>query len=199
MAQELLGRCAGRSVRERRLSLLLLEAEDDEAVAGGHEHVGVGERPRAVCHAGDLPHLPPQLQDDPLGGAFPDPLRELDLRHVAACDCETEVVGVVHAADRESHAGADAADGDEGLEQLPFGRGREAVEVEGVLAHHEVGGERHLLADGREGAQGRGGAAREQADAADLDHHRIRLDRSQTSPHRTDHRGEVTAPCGWRP
>ena len=184
---------------EGRVGLLGPEPERDQPVAG--RQVGVG-RPgghgrRLAAVEGAEPVA--QLQHHPLGRPLADPARRLQAGAVAARQGQAQLAGGVEPADRQRQPRAHPADAGERLEERPLGGGGEAVEVEGLLAHHQHRQERGLGAGRRQARGGGGGDAHEQADPADLDHGALGLVRHHAAPDGADHPGNASAPGGWPP
>jgi hypothetical protein len=109
-----------------------------------------------------------QLEHDSLGGLLSDTGDRLEEVGVLPDDRALELPGGVAGDDREGHLGPDAADRQKLLEELALARFREAVEVEGVVAHVQVGLEHDLLGAVRKANRAR---SREESVADSTDVH----------------------------
>ena len=133
----LLGREVGIDRRQRLLGLEHGPAELDERVARGQVH---GRAGRARDRHGILgAELLLQLEHDPLGGLLADPRDRLEARGVLEHDRAAQVGGRRAGDDRERDLRPDPGHREQVQEELrarPLG---EAVELERVLAHVQVG------------------------------------------------------------
>ena len=181
LAHALLGRELRIGRGERLLGLGHRPAELDQRVAR-HRVRLAGDRRRLVHRA----ELLLQLQHDALRGLLADPGDRLEAGRVVERDRAPQVARRRARDDRERDLRPDARDREQVLEQLALGGLAEAVELERVLAHVQVGVERDLSpALGQ--ARGRRGHGQRVADAADVEHDPLAGTRDGSSPQARDH------------
>ena len=156
--------------------------------------------PSAVAITGDgrgarRPDPLAQLEREPLGELAADARDARQLRDVGVDDRPSHDRGAVHREDREGDPRADARDPAQQVEEIALVDVGEAVQRERVLAHDELGLQRHEL--GRlAGAPGRGRrGVHAQADASDLDHEPVDVLDGEPAAQACDHRAVRSA--GW--
>ena len=145
---------------QQPVGLAGVEAELEQPVAGDRARVvGAAHDDRPVVGLGDA-RLLAQLDDDPLGRALADPRHGLEARRVAGRERRQQLARRAAAEHCLGDLRADALDADQQQEQVALLLGREAVELERVVADDQVAVEADRRPDGRHVAQ-RLGADRE--------------------------------------
>jgi hypothetical protein len=127
-----------------------------------------------------------QLQHDALGGLLADARDCLEARRVLECDRTAQLVGRGAGHDCERDLRADALDGEQQREELPLGRLGEAEELQGILAHVQIGLE-HDLAPRLGLPPGAVGGVDEVADTADVENDAVRRARDDLPAKPRDH------------
>ena len=135
-----------------------------------------------------------QLEHDPLRRLLADAGDGLEARRVLEHDRAPQLGSRRAGDDRQRHLRADPGDGEQVQEELPLGRVGEAVELERVLAHVQVGLDGRLApALGRADRAGRGGE--QVADAVDVEHEAVGRAADELAPEPRDH----DSPCSPQP